>query len=65
MAIWTPTVRTFPGNFMRIPSSKKWAFHAIFWHAFLSLYGEFIFSLTRLVLTNEEDAEYQSFQCLI
>jgi hypothetical protein len=60
MAIRTPTGKTFPGNFMIIPSSKKWVFHAIFWHAFLSLYGEFICSLNRLDLTDEEDAEYRS-----
>jgi hypothetical protein len=56
MAIRTPTERTFPGNFTIIPSSKKWVFHAIFWYAFLSLYGEFICSLNRLVVTDEEDA---------
>jgi hypothetical protein len=64
MAIRTPTGRTFPGNFTINPSSKKWAFHAI-WHAFLSLYGEFICSLIRLVVTDEEDAEYRSFECFI
>jgi hypothetical protein len=37
MAIRTPTGRAFPGRFTIIPSSKKWVFHAIFWHAFLSL----------------------------
>jgi hypothetical protein len=65
MAIRTPTGRTFPGNFTIISSSKKWVFHAIFWHDFLSLYGEFICSLKRLVVTDEEDAEYRSFECLI
>jgi hypothetical protein len=64
MAIRTPTGRTFPGNFTIIPLSKKWVFHAIFWHAFLSLYGEFICSLNRLVVTDEEDAAYRSFECL-
>jgi hypothetical protein len=65
MAIRTPTGRTFPENFTIIPLSKKWVFHAIFRHAFLSLYGEFICSLDRLVVTDEEDAEYRSFECLI
>jgi hypothetical protein len=63
IAIRTPTGRTFPGNFRIIPLAKKWVFHAIFWHAFLSLYGECICSLNRLVLTDEEDAEYRSFEC--
>jgi hypothetical protein len=57
MAIRTATGRTFPGNFTIIPLSEKWVFHAIFRHAFLSLYGEFICSLNRL--------EYRSFECLI
>jgi hypothetical protein len=65
MAIRKPTGRTFPGNFTVIPSSKKWVFHAVFRHSFLSLYGEFICSLNRLVVTDEEDAEYRSFECLI
>jgi hypothetical protein len=34
-------------------------------HAFLSLNGEFICFLNRLVSTDEEDAEYRSFECLI
>jgi hypothetical protein len=65
MAIRAPDGRIFPGNFTIIPSSKKWVFHAIFRHAILSLYGEFICSLNRIVLTDEEDAEYRSFKCLI
>ncbi len=65
MAIRTPAGRTFPGNFMIIPSAKKWVFHANFRHAFLSLYGECICSLNRLVVTDEENAEYRSFECLI
>ncbi len=62
MAIRTPTGRTFPGNFTIIPLSKKWVFHAIFWHAFL---GEFICSLNRLVVTDGKDVEYRSFECVI
>jgi hypothetical protein len=65
MAIRTPTGRTFPGNFTIIPSAKKWVFHAIFRHAFLSLYGECICSFNRLVSTDEKDAEDRSFECLI
>jgi hypothetical protein len=33
--------------------------------AFLSLCGEHVCSMNRLVLTNEEDAEYGSFKCMI
>jgi len=65
MAIRTPTGKTFPGNFTIIPSSKKWVFHAIYRLAFVTLYGEQICSLNRLVLTDEEEAEYRSFESLI
>ncbi len=65
MAIQTPTGRTFPGNFTIIPSVKKWVFHAIYCLSFLSLYGEHICSLNRLVLTDKEDAEYHSVENLI
>jgi hypothetical protein len=65
MAIRTPTGRTFPCNFTIIPSAKKWIFHAIYRLAFLSLFGEHICSLNRLVLTDKEDAEYCSFENLI
>ena len=65
MAVRTPCGKTFPGNFSIIPSSKKWVFHAIFRLAFLQLYGDEICSMNRLVLTDEEDAEYRSFESLI
>jgi hypothetical protein len=58
MAVRTPCGKTFPGNFSIIPSSKKWVFHAIFRLAFLQLYGNDICSMNWLVLTDEEDAEY-------
>ena len=65
MAVRTPCGRTFPGNFSIIPSAKKWVFHAIFCLAFLELYGDKVCSMNRLVLTDEEDAEYRSFESLI
>ena len=65
MAVRTPCGRTFPGNFSILPSAKKWVFHAIFRLAFLELYGERVCSMNRLVLTDEEDAEYRSFESLI
>jgi hypothetical protein len=65
MAIRTPTGETFPVNYTIIPSSQKWVFHSIFRLAFLSLYGEHIFSMNRLVLTDEEDAEYPAFETMI
>ena len=65
MAIRTPTGKTFPGNYTIIPSSKKWVFHSIFRLAFMSLYGEHVCSMNRLVLTDEEDAEYCAFESVI
>ena len=65
MAVRTPAGQTFPGNFAIIPSAKKWVFHAIFRLAFLELYGDTVCSMNRLVLTDEEDAEYRSFESLI
>ena len=65
MAIRTPTGKTFPGNYTIIPSSKKWVFHSIFCLAFMSLYGEHVCSMNRLVLTDEEDAEYRAFESVI
>ena len=65
MAIRTPIGKTFPGNYTIIPSSKKWVFHSIFRLAFLSLYGEHVCSMNRLVLTDEEDAEYRAFESVI
>jgi hypothetical protein len=65
MVIRTPTGKTFPGNHTIIPSSKKWVFHYIFRLTFLSLYGEQVCSMNRLVLTDEEDAEYRAFETMI
>jgi hypothetical protein len=65
MAVRTPAGQTFPGNFAIIPSAKKWVFHAIFRLAFLELYGDEVCSMNCLVLTDEEDAEYRSFESLI
>jgi hypothetical protein len=65
MAVQTHCGKTFPGNFSIIPSSKKWVFHAIFRIAFLQLYGTGIYSMNRLVLSDEEDTEYWSFEALI
>jgi hypothetical protein len=65
MAIRTPTGKTFPGNYTIIPLLKKWVFHSKFHLAFLSLYGEHVCSMNRLVLTDEEDAEYCAFETMI
>jgi hypothetical protein len=65
MAVRSPTEKTLPGNFTIIPSAKKRVFHSIYRLAFLSLYSEHICLLNQLVITDEEDAEYHSFETLI
>ena len=65
LAVRSPTGKEFPGNYTIIPSAKKWVFHAIYCLAFLSLYCEHICLLNQLVITDEEDAEYHSFETLI
>jgi hypothetical protein len=65
MAVRSPTGKTFPGNYTIIPSAKECVFHAIYCLAFLSLYGEHICSLNQLAITDDEDAEYRSFETLI
>jgi hypothetical protein len=65
MAVCSPSGKTFPGNVTIIPSAKKWVFHAIYCLAILSLYGKHICLLNQLVITDEEDAEYRSFETLI
>ncbi len=55
----------FPRQFTIIPSSKKWVFHAIFCLVFLELYGDEVCSMNRLVLTDEEDDKYGSFESRI
>ncbi len=62
MAVRSTTGKTSPGNYTIIPSAKKWVFHAIYRLAFLSLYGEHICLLNRWAITDEEDAEYHSFE---
>jgi len=64
MAVRTPSGKTFPGNFSVIPSAKKWVFHAIFRLAFFEIWRRGMLK-NCLVLTDEEDAEYRSFESLI
>jgi hypothetical protein len=65
MAVCSPTGKTSAGIFTIIPLAKMGVFHAIYCLAFLSLYGEHICLLNQLVVRDEEDAEYCSFETLI
>jgi len=65
MAVRTPSEKTLPGNLSIIPSEQKWVFHALYQHAFLQLYSSEVCFRNRLVLTDEDEAEYHSFEDLI
>ncbi len=65
IAIWTSSGNTLPGNLTIIPSEEKWVFHAIYQLAFPELYSNEVCSRNHVVLTDEDDAEYPSFEPLI
>ncbi len=65
MAVWTSSDNTLPGNLTIIPSEQKWVFHAIYELAFPELYSNEVCSRNRVVLTDEDDAEYRSFESVI
>ena len=65
MAVCTPSGNTLPGNLTIIPSEQKWVFHAIYQLAFPHLYSSEVCSRNRLVLTDEDDALYKSFESVI
>ena len=65
MAVRTPSGKTLPGNLAIIPSEQSWFFNAIYQHAFPHLYSSKVWSRNCLVLTDEDEAEYRSFEALI
>jgi hypothetical protein len=65
MAVWTSSGNTLPGNLTIIPSEQKWVFHAIYQLAFPELYFNEVCSRNHVVLTDEDDAEYWSFESVI
>jgi hypothetical protein len=65
MAIWTSSGNTLPGNLTIIPSEQKWVLHAICQLAFPELYSNEVCSRNRVVVTDEDDAEYRSFESVI
>jgi hypothetical protein len=65
MAVCTPIGSTLPGNSTIIPPEQKWVFHAIYQLAFPHLYSSYVCSRNRIVLTDEDDAEYKSFESVI
>jgi hypothetical protein len=65
MAVRTSSGTTLPGNLTIIPSEQKWVFHAIYQLAFPELYSNEVCSQNRVVITDEDEAEYQSFESVI
>ena len=65
MAVRTPRGTTLPGNLTIIPSEQKWVFHAIYQLAFPHLYSSDVCSKNQLVLTDEDNAKYKSFESVI
>ena len=66
MAVRTATGTTLPGNLTIIPSEQKWVFHSnsIYSLAFRYLYSDAVCCRNRLLLSDEDDAEYRSFEGL-
>ncbi len=65
MANRTSSGNTLPGNLTIIPSEQMWVFHAIYQQAFPDLYFNEVCSWNHVVLTDEDDAEYWSFESVI
>ena len=65
MAVRTTTGTTLPGNLTIIPSEQKWVFHSIYSLAFRYLYSDAVCCRNRLLLSDEDDADYRSFEALI
>jgi hypothetical protein len=65
MAVRTPSGNTLSGNLSIIPSEQKWIFHALYQHAFPHLFSSEVCLRNQLVLTDEDEAEYRSFESII
>ena len=65
VAVRSASGDTLPVNLTIIPSAQKWVFNAIYQLAFPSLYSSNVCSMNRLVLTDEDEAEYAPFQSAI
>jgi hypothetical protein len=65
MAVRTSSGCTLPGNLTIIPSEQKWVFHAIYQLAFPEFYSNEVCSQNCVVITDEDKAEYRSFEFLI
>ena len=61
VAVRSASGDTLPVNLTVFPSAQKWVFEAIYKTAFPNLYSPDVCSMNRLVLTDEEKAEYEPF----
>ena len=65
VAVRSASGDTLPVNLTVIPSAQKWVFETIYKSVFPQLYTPDVCSMNRLVLTDEEKAEYEPFQLAI
>ena len=65
MAVRSAGGDTLPGNLTIIPSGQKWVFHSIYKYCFPHLYSSQVCARNRLVLTDEDPAEYSPMENLI
>ncbi len=65
MAVHTASGTILPGNLTIIPSEQKWVFHAIYHLGFLEFYSTEVCSWNCVVITDEDKADYRSFESLI
>ena len=65
VAVRSASGATLPVNVTVIPSAQKWAFETLYKTAFPQLYSPDVCTMNRLVLTDEEKAEYEPFQTAI
>jgi hypothetical protein len=65
MAVRSASGDTLPGNLTIIPSGQKWVFHSIYKYCFPHLYSPQVCARNRLVLTDEDPAEYSPMENLI
>ncbi len=65
MAVHTPSGTNLLGNLTIVPSEQKWVFHAIYQLVFPHVYSSEVCSRNWLVLTDEDDTEYKSYESCI
>ena len=65
LAVKDSSGKTFTANITSMPSGKSWVFLTIYKHVLPFLYGKTTIRRNRLALTDEDIAEYQTFETCI